>query len=150
MNSNTHTMIATIQFFSEVNYLAVFAAALAYFILGALWYSVLFGKIWAKGNAERVAKMEKPGKGMMGMMMVKSFLWNLLCAFAVAYLINAFNAYNTNAGLRIGLAAGAGLSLASLGMTANWQGTKSIVLIIDAGYQIIGVLIAAMIISCWH
>ncbi len=29
-------MIATIQFFNEVNYLAVFVAALAYFSLGAL------------------------------------------------------------------------------------------------------------------
>jgi hypothetical protein len=30
-----------------MNWLAIFCAGLAYFILGFVWYSLLFGKIWA-------------------------------------------------------------------------------------------------------
>ena len=143
-------MIVTIQFFSEVNYLAVIVATLVYFALGAVWYSALFGKIWAKGKEEMGIKITRPDKGMMVTMMLKSFAWNLLCVFSMAYLIHAFNAYNTTTALKLGLAGGAGLSLASLGMTANWGGTKTIVLVIDAGYQIIGIAIASMILGCWH
>ena len=30
----------------KTNYLAVFVAAIAYWLLGALWYGVLFGEAW--------------------------------------------------------------------------------------------------------
>lgn len=31
---------------SELNYLAVFAAGVANFVLGGVWFSALFGKAW--------------------------------------------------------------------------------------------------------
>jgi hypothetical protein len=33
---------------TEINWLAVLAAGVAFFLLGAVWYSVLFGKKWAQ------------------------------------------------------------------------------------------------------
>ena len=143
-------MIATIQFLSDVNYLAVFVAALAYFVLGALWYSVLFGKTWGKGIEEMGIKMNRPDKGQMGVMMLKSFLWNLLAAFAMAYFIHLGYAYSALYGLKLGIVGGCGLSLASLGMTANWQNTKTSVLVIDAGYQVLGMIVVSVIISVWQ
>ncbi|MCX6292014.1 MAG: DUF1761 domain-containing protein [Bacteroidetes bacterium] len=106
-------MIASINFFSEVNYLAVFVAALAYFVLGALWYSVLFGKIWAGGIEEMGIKMPKPDKGQMGMMMLKSFSANLLCAFAMAFIIRVDSSYNMTTAIKLGIACGAGLTLST-------------------------------------
>ena len=35
----------------QINWLAVLVAGLAYFFLGALWYSVLFGKKWQSYNS---------------------------------------------------------------------------------------------------
>ena len=32
----------------EMNMVAVAVSGIAYFIIGALWYSVLFGKLWIK------------------------------------------------------------------------------------------------------
>ena len=32
----------------EINMVAVAVSGVAYFIIGALWYSVLFGKLWIK------------------------------------------------------------------------------------------------------
>ena len=32
----------------EINMIAVAVSGIAYFIIGALWYSVLFGKLWIK------------------------------------------------------------------------------------------------------
>jgi hypothetical protein len=143
-------MIATIKFFSEVHYLAVFVAALAYFILGALWYSVLFGKFWAKGIEEMGIKMSKPDQGKMGMMMLKSFTANLLCSFAMAYFIHIAGAYSLESGVKLGIVGGCGLTLSSQLMVANWQGTKPGVMIVDAGYQILGVLLVSVIIAVWH
>lgn len=143
-------MLATIQFFSEVNYAAVLVAALAYFILGALWYSVLFGKIWAKGIEEMGIKMVPPDKTKMMTMMLKSFTANLLCAFAMAYFIRLGNAWNMITGLKFGIVGGFGITVASQLMVANWQGTRNSVLVIDAGYQVVGVILTSVIIAIWH
>ena len=142
-------MITSIVFFSAVNYLAVFVAALAYFILGALWYSTLFGKIWAKGIEEMGIKITRPDKGQMGIMMAKSFVANLLCAFSLAFLIKAIGGGNAMFGIKLGIVCGCGLTLASQMMVANWQNTKTIVMLIDAGYQILGITISCVIISLW-
>ena len=38
----------TFDFLSDLNWLAVFVAALAYFAIGAVWYAPgLFGRTWA-------------------------------------------------------------------------------------------------------
>ena len=36
--------------FSQINWLAVLVGALAYFILGAIWYSFLFRQAWIKSS----------------------------------------------------------------------------------------------------
>jgi hypothetical protein len=143
-------MIARIDFFSNVNYLAVFVAALAYFILGALWYSLLFGKYWSKGIEEMGIKISKPDKGKMGIMMMKSFIANLLCAFTMAYFLGLVGVYNLHTGIKLGIAGGCGLTLASQLMVANWQGTKMRVVVVDAGYQILGVMLVSVIIALMH
>ncbi|MEE9441612.1 MAG: DUF1761 domain-containing protein [candidate division Zixibacteria bacterium] len=62
-----------------INYLAVFVAAAAYWLLGALWYSkAIFGKTWleALGKSEEEAKKDhKP----------INLFWVLIFSFLSAY-----------------------------------------------------------------
>jgi hypothetical protein len=41
-----------------MNWLAIICAAVAYWILGWLWYSALFGKIWVAGLEQHGVKLE--------------------------------------------------------------------------------------------
>ncbi len=143
-------MLVILSPFNDINFLAVFVAGLAYFALGALWYSVLFGKIWGKGIEEMGIKMSKPDNAGMMTMMLKSFAANLLCAFAVAWLVRFGLTYNLVGGIKLGIVCGCGLTLASIAMVGNWQNTKTSVLVIDAGYQIIGVTMVSGILAAWH
>jgi len=143
-------MLLTIKFLSEANYLAIFVAALAYNALGAIWYSLLFGKVWSKGIEEMGIKMSLPDKSKMAVIHVKSFLANLLTVLAMAYFIHIDQGYNVMTALKLGIAAGCGLTLGSIFMVANWQGTKPVVVMIDAGYQAIGITLASVIIAVWH
>lgn len=66
---------------------AIIVAALANFFIGFLWYSVLFGKAWAK---EMNMPMDaRPAAGVM----VKSLIMNLIGCFLLAYVF----AHNTAA-----------------------------------------------------
>ena len=86
----------------EVNYLAVGLAALSAFLLGGLWYSVLFGKQWMAltGQSEEKLKSGNPA-----MVFGGAFVLNLLAALVLAMFIGrgADLQFATAAGLAVGL-----------------------------------------------
>ena len=86
----------------EVNYLAVALAALSAFLLGGLWYSVLFGKQWMAltGQSEEKLKSGNPAIVFGG-----AFVLNLLAALVLAMFIgrDADLQFATAAGLAVGL-----------------------------------------------
>ena len=67
-----------------MNWLAIICAAVAYWILGWLWYSVLFGKIWVAGLEQHGVKLEKGG---MAPKMIGTFIANLLASVIMMRLI---------------------------------------------------------------
>jgi hypothetical protein len=84
-----------------VNYLAVALAALSAFLLGGLWYSVLFGKQWAAltGQSEEKLKSGNPAIVFGG-----AFLLNLIAAYVLAMFIGPMELkFAALAGLAVGL-----------------------------------------------
>ena len=72
-----------------VNWLAVLVAGLAYFFLGYLWYTFLFGRRWARalGMNPDASKKEEMQRDMMKKL-PWSFLGNLVAAAFVALLVS--------------------------------------------------------------
>ena len=85
----------------EVNYIAVVLAAVSAFVLGGLWYSVLFGRKWAAltGQSEETLK-----SGSVAMIFGGAFLLNLIAAWVLAMFIGPMPLQcATLAGLSVGL-----------------------------------------------
>ena len=85
----------------EVNYLAVGLAALSAFVLGGLWYSLLFAKQWAAltGQSEEKLKSGNPAIVFGG-----AFLLNLIAAYVLAMFIGPMGLkFGAMAGLAVGL-----------------------------------------------
>jgi len=138
------------DFFANLNWLAILVASLAYFILGALWYSkVLFGTKWA---AMIKLDMTDPNhsKGM-GKMMLASFIFMLITCIGLAILIVKVN-FDSNYiyGVKIGLLTG--LSYASTAVSINYvyQRKPTGLYFINNGYHILGHIIAAIILVMWR
>ena len=49
-------------FLSHANFLSILVAALAYFAMGSLWYSVFFGKTWVAEVEKTGVKLKQPEK----------------------------------------------------------------------------------------
>jgi hypothetical protein len=137
---------------SHLNYLAVLVSTLAYFAVGALWFSVLFGKPWMQGHgivmpddATAKAQMQKE----MPMMMAKTFLLCFVATVGLAYLEVACCSFNWMAGAKIGILAGLFVSVAMAQSHMYTRKTFKLVLI-DAGYHVVGLLIAGIILSVWR
>jgi hypothetical protein len=65
--------------FSQVNWLAVLIGALAYFFLGAIWYSALFRNAWIKATGVN-ANDPNARKGFAGIM-IASFITILITSY---------------------------------------------------------------------
>ena len=85
----------------HVNYVAVLLAALSAFLLGGLWYSLLFAKPWATltGQSEERLKSGNPALVFGG-----AFLLNLVAAYVLAMFVGGAGLkFSTLAGLSVGL-----------------------------------------------
>lgn len=114
----------------DVNWLAVFLAALSAFVIGGLWYGPLFGKKWQalQGLSEEAMK-----DASMATIFGGSFALSLLAAFVFAMFLGR------DPGLEFATAAGFGAGLAwvaaSLGIHYLFARKPFKLWLIDGGYS---------------
>jgi hypothetical protein len=136
------------SFFSHLNWLAVAAATLGYFALGALWYSVLFGKLWIKATG---VKMDNPEarKGA-GAIFLVTLILEFVAVVGIAILVYRLGLTAAISGIKLGLVTG--ICFAGIGISVSYlyQMKPKVLSVIDSGYHIGGHIIAAVILCLWH
>ena len=142
----------------EVNYLAVFAAAIVIFLLGGLWYSpVLFSKRWIalQGRTEEQVRADA-AKSNMPVMYLGAFICGLIIAWAIAVLANAFvprAAISTVSwairGVKLGLFCWFGFVATTSFTNAIFSMKPKQLWLIEASYYLVAFLLAGAIIMGW-
>ena len=134
----------------QVNLWAILVAALVYFILGSLWFSVLFGGFWSR-EVERLGILIKdPAKGTIAAKMLQTFVGNLLAAFSMGYIVFISHSFNWLAGLKLGLLCGIGFAAVGMIIAYTWESRSMRLQMIDTGYAIIGITLCGIIIAAWR
>ena len=134
--------------FSDIKWLAVLVAAVAYFALGALWYSkALFANSWVKLAG---INMDDPNarKGV-GAIMLTSFVLMLVASIGIAILITRIGVTDWMTGLKTGLITGICFSATAISISYVYEKRPMALHLINAGYNIIGSAIAGIIIAAW-
>lgn len=125
-----------------VNVLAVFLGALAFFFVGALWYTVLFGKAWRKlnGITDEMAKAgPQPGQNPVWLIMGLAFAFELLVAVMFGHLIARTNP-TPHVIWMMAFGFGATIMTPAIGINYLYQMKPGKLFAIDAGYMIVGML----------
>lgn len=137
------------EIFAQINWLAVLVAALAYFIVGAVWYSkALFGPKWA---ALVGLDMNDPDKKKgMGKMMAGTFLLIVICCMALALLVHRLDLFVIASALKLGLITGICFSSTAVAISFIYESRPTALYFIDCGYHVAGHLIAAVILVLWR
>ncbi len=137
--------------FSNINYLAVVAAAVASFILGAVWYgTALFGKSW---QVELGFSDEYLKEGNMAKIFGSSFVLMLIMALGMAMLVQGHSegeAIGWKQGLYHGLYVGIFFVATSMGINLLYQRRSIKLWAIDSGYQIVFLAIMGAILGAWQ
>jgi hypothetical protein len=134
--------------FSNLNWLHILVAAIAYFALGSIWYSALFGKRWV---AYQNINMNDPNarKGVAGIMF-GSFVWMFIITIGLAIIVYRLGLTEASSGLKWGLLTGICFSAAAISISYLYVKKPAGLHFIDCLYHIIGQIIAAVILCVWH
>lgn len=131
-----------------VNYLAVFVAAVAQMVLGAIWYAPFFlGKPWMAliGKTPDELKKGDPKPAYLG-----SFVCALVMAYVLAHLVVLFGTIDVRDGIEMGLWLGIGIAAAA-GLPEYLFMKKPFKLfLINWGYQVAGIVLMSAILSVWQ
>lgn len=133
----------------HLNYLAILLAAIVQFIIGAIWYTPLFGKLWGKihGFDKLPKATQKEMMKMMVPMLAVQFIITLVTTFVLAIFIAyqpTWNAYAMAGFFWLGFVVPTQVSAVIFGGTEpKWVVTK---IAIMAGASILCLEAAAAII----
>jgi hypothetical protein len=133
-----------------VNYLAVLVSALVAFLVGGLWYTALFGKLWVKLHGytpEHVKEMQvrRPPPAFFGGM-IASYV---LLALVLALLLSGFQEKTVLTGVALGALLWAGPT-AAIAFTGHLAGDKPLLLyLIDAGCPLVYLVLMGAILGAW-
>jgi len=133
--------------FSNINWLAVLVAGVAYFALGALWYSGLFGKAWIRLSGVNVN--DPDAKKGVGAIMFTSFILMIIASIGLALVISKIGTYTWMTGVKVGLIAGICFSATGISISYLYEKKPFGLHLINGGYNTIGCIIAGIIISVW-
>lgn len=129
---------------NELNWLAITLATLVYFILGAIWFTPLFGKAYDKALDSKRAKGQKWPL----IYYVGPFLSALVTTVATAILLNALNISLMQDALLLGLIVGVGYAASvSFNNAINPKTPRPLLYgTVTGGYHIVGIVIVSAVI----
>jgi hypothetical protein len=128
-----------------VNWLAVIAAALSMFVLGAVWYSpLLFVKPWAKAAG---LEIDYANRGNFPLILGISFVLTLIMAANLAFFVNGLDLGTT---IFYSVAAGLGWAALSLWVISLFERRPFAYVLINGGYLTVGFAIMGLILGLWR
>ena len=132
----------------NVRHIAVVVAAVIFFIVGALWYTVLAGP-WLAGIGKTMEQMTRESGGSPAPYIIGFFAILLMC-YTLAALINRMGIRSAGAGIVLGVMVGIGLVGGMLALNYGFEIRSPTLWAINALYATVGLAIAGAIIGGWQ
>ncbi|NWF69524.1 MAG: DUF1761 domain-containing protein [Chloroflexi bacterium] len=129
---------------NDINWLAVIVAGVLYFLIGALWYSVLFTKPFIRYRGE--IKPEDQGKPLDYAL---TFAADLLAAFVLALILDGVGAGTLTDAIVVGLAVAVGFAAASSFVYTIYSGPHKMLWVIYSGYLLVSYLVMSVLLTLW-
>lgn len=145
---NQTTLIMDTALLSQLNWLAILVAAVAYFMLGALWYSkLLFANTWIKSTGVDMSNPD--AKKGVGGIMAFTFVLEFVVCIGLAILVHRLGLSVWMSGLKLGLITGICFAGTGICISYLYQSKPTVLSFIDGGYHTVGQIISSIILCLW-
>lgn len=130
----------------KTNYVAVVVSAVVYWVLGGIWFAVLFGKRWM--ILEGITQ-EQAGRTSMAIPYVVTFALDLLMAFVLAQLCSWRNATTAGRGAAVGVLLWVGIVGPIVYTTYMYEMRSKELFAINEFYPLVGLCLMGVILGAW-
>jgi hypothetical protein len=130
----------------RTNYLAVVVCAVLYWLLGALWYGVLFSKQWMALEGMTAAQASSQSAILP---YIVTFILNLVIAFVLAQICIWRNADTAARGVAIGLVLWIGIVGPITLTTYMYEMRPMMLFAINQFYPLVGLCLTGGILGVW-
>jgi hypothetical protein len=130
----------------KTNYLAVVVCAAVYWLLGGLWYGLLFSKRWMA--LENMTEAQAQGTNV-ALPYIITFILNLLIAYVLAQLCLWRNANTLGRGAAIGVLLWVGIVAPITYTTYMYEMRPKELFAINEFYPLVGLCLMGAILGAW-
>ena len=134
--------------FSHINWLTTIIGGVAYFFLWSIWYTALFGIKWRSYNP--VVVNDPNAKKGVAATMLGSLVLMIISAVGVSILATRFGIFGWMGGLKLGVVTGVCFAATSIHISYIYEKRPLGLHLINGFYNIVGNIVAAIIICSWR
>ncbi len=130
----------------QVNYLAVFVGGIISFLLGGIWYSKLFGKLWMSeiGKSEdELKKISRPINYFF------SFILGLMTSYILAHIIIFLGINSVLEGIEVAILCWIGFTGATSYSQNMFEGRTQKLWMINSGYYLVAYILNGILFTVW-
>ncbi|HEX8128067.1 MAG TPA: DUF1761 domain-containing protein [Pyrinomonadaceae bacterium] len=135
----------------KINYAAVAASALLYWVLGGLWYSpLLFGGKFIeimRWSPEQLARIQAEGAGLQ---LALAFVGSLVAAYVLAHIVRYTSAETAASGAKTGLWLWLGFIVTTNLNTVFFEFRPVGLYLINIGYHLFAFLAMGALLAVWR
>lgn len=129
---------------TPIHWLAVLAAAVAAFAVGAIWYGALFGRAWM---AERGVTRESARGGNMPLVFGITFVLDLVAAFVLDHVFGTYGHPPMALALAIAGGIALGFILPAIGVNYLFARMSLKLFLIDAGHWLVAYCVMGAVLT---
>lgn len=133
---------------SNLNLTAILVATLVSFMLGGLWYCMLFSKAWMVALGINQEDVDDANISM-GRALGASAFASLLTAGALGLLLSSATPITWTFGIEVALLVWVAFSIGPMFKMVFWEERPWALFAIDGGYELVSILASAAILIAW-
>ena len=133
----------------KINYLAVIVAAVVHFIIGGLWYGVIFGNTFlsiVQWTPEQIRQIQEQAHWSQ---YAAAFASSLVLVYVLAHVIKYMRVTDIAGGLQTAFWLWLGFVTTTQLATVIFEQRKFGLYLLNVGYQLVACLICSVILTAW-
>ena len=132
---------------TAARHVAVWIASIVFFVLGAVWYSLMAAP-WMAAIGKTMDQITRE-QGGSPLPYVVGFVATLVMCYTLAWLLQRLQTATLAGGLRLGATVAAGFIAATLALNYGFEARSLTLWLINSAYVVFGLAIAGAIIAGW-
>lgn len=132
----------------KIKYLAVLVAAIIHWLLGGVWYALLFKNAFvSRVTPQQMERMQRTNEGIaLGM----AFIMSLLLCYILAHFVQYTKAKTAMAGAQTAFWLWLGFIVSTNIATVLFEARPRGLFLINVAYQLVACIVAGVILAVWR